>query len=293
MDQRGLSYTEREYDYATKLDIPILPFLHANPDEIPAGKVDRDEKTAKRLQEFRARVEKSHHCKYWSGAEDLGGKVSRAMIQIFKITPRIGWVRGDQVPSQTTLRDLEKFRKQAEELQAEVIRLRKQPSPLVDGLAHGGDIVPFSFSYDVYTGPASGVKGVARPSRKIVEPMSLTWDGVFAVMGPRLLSGDGEWSARYALREKLEAIKRADPVFVEQEGHSISVADTDAFACLTQFVALGLVEVSEGNERGRTKTQWRLTPYGRDHLLRTSGIRGEKGGSKGSLPPTRAKRRRD
>src|SRR6267142_4586635 len=70
MDQRGLSYTEREYDYATKLDIPILPFLHANPDEIPAGKVDRDEKTAKRLQEFRARVEKSHHCKYWSGAED-------------------------------------------------------------------------------------------------------------------------------------------------------------------------------------------------------------------------------
>ncbi len=36
----GLSYTEREYDYAVAQDIPVLAFLHATPTKLPADQFD-------------------------------------------------------------------------------------------------------------------------------------------------------------------------------------------------------------------------------------------------------------
>jgi Domain of unknown function (DUF4062) len=271
-DERGLSYTEREYSYAVKVELPILPFLHAYPDNIPAGKVDRNEKAAKRLREFRAKVESQHHSKYWASAEDLGGKVSRAMVQVFKTTPRVGWVRADQVPSAKTFNEFEKLRQRAEELQAEVNRLGKMPPPRVDGLAHGEDLVPFSFSYFLYTAPPPANPKAVRASKKVVQPMPLSWDEVFKVMGPQMFGGDGEWGIRRALEQRLETIKQGDPEFMSGEGHRVDVVEADVLAMLTQFIVLGLVEVAEKTERGRTATQWRLTRHGRDYLLRIAAI---------------------
>ncbi len=257
-----------------KLELPILPFLHANPDDIPAGKVDRDERAAKRLRQFREKVEKHHHCKYWAGAEDLGGKVSRAMVQIFKSTPRVGWVRADQVPSTKTLMDLEKLRRRSEELQAEVNRLQKTSPPHIDGLARGGDLVPFSFSYYLYTEPAptNPSKNTERRRRKVIEPLSLSWDAVFVTIGPTMFGGEGSWSVGHALEQRLETIKQSDSEFMRSEGHGVDVAEPDVLAILTQFASLGLVEVSEKAERGRTETQWRLTAHGKDQLLRIAAI---------------------
>jgi hypothetical protein len=281
-DEHGLSFTEREYDYALKVDLPIMAFLHAKPDDIPSGKVDRDENAARRLREFRVKVEKRHHCKFWAGAEDLGGKVSRAMVQIFKSNPRVGWVRADQVASVRALNDLEKLRRQAEQLQSELERVKKEPAPKIDGLACGGELVPFKFSYEVYTAPPAGhSRGNPRPSRKIIEQVPLTWDEAFAVMGAKMLGGESEWSIRNALEEKLRTIKEADPKFLEEEGHSLNVSNTDEFACLTQFVALGLAQVQEKNERGRSETTWRLTQYGRDHLLRVGTIQRTRDANRG------------
>ena len=35
-DQTGISYTEREYDYAVAQGIPTLAFVHESPGDIPA-----------------------------------------------------------------------------------------------------------------------------------------------------------------------------------------------------------------------------------------------------------------
>src|SRR5258708_3495251 len=39
-DASGLSYTEHEYDLACKLGIPILAFLHKNPQQLTVAKSD-------------------------------------------------------------------------------------------------------------------------------------------------------------------------------------------------------------------------------------------------------------
>lgn len=276
-DETGLSYTEREYDFAVKAGLPILPFLHANPDEIPAGKVDRDSRPAKRLQEFRIKVEKRHHSKYWAGAEDLGGKVSRALVQIFKSVPRIGWVRADAVASSTALADLERFRRRTEELEAETNRLRKAHPQRIAGLARGKDRVPFSFSYRFYAEePQSSFDGdlVVQKEHKVVAPIPLTWDEVFTAIGPRLFAGRDEFTVKVALEARLESVKQSDQDFGPIEKRDVHVAIQDVLAMLTQFLSLGLVEVNgEKTKRGENAAWWRLTAYGRDYLIGIAAIR--------------------
>lgn len=37
----GISYTEKEYDYAIDKGLKVIAFLHKEPDSIPAGKTDK------------------------------------------------------------------------------------------------------------------------------------------------------------------------------------------------------------------------------------------------------------
>ncbi|MDP9906071.1 DUF4062 domain-containing protein [Arthrobacter bambusae] len=50
----GISYTEKEYDYAVDIGKPVLGFVHAKPDEIALGKSQPEMKA--QLDAFRAKV---------------------------------------------------------------------------------------------------------------------------------------------------------------------------------------------------------------------------------------------
>jgi hypothetical protein len=106
VDAEGISFTEKEYDYALSQNKHILPFLHEHPDQIIAGKSELEASGRERLTAFRKKVEAVHHCKYWNTAEDLGGKVSRAIKMALKMTPSVGWIRADQAK---TIEDVEKL----------------------------------------------------------------------------------------------------------------------------------------------------------------------------------------
>jgi hypothetical protein len=95
-DSSGISYTEREYDYAAAKGIPILSFLHGNPDAIPAGKVELREDAQIKLAAFRKKIG-IRHCKCWLSAEDLQYKVAVGLVQEINLNPRTGWVRANEV----------------------------------------------------------------------------------------------------------------------------------------------------------------------------------------------------
>jgi len=90
----GLSYTEKEYDYAIGKRIPVLAFLHERPGMIPLELTDPN--NAVKLDEFRKKIESSKRLvKYWNNAYDLGVKVQTALFLAFESKPRVGWVRDD------------------------------------------------------------------------------------------------------------------------------------------------------------------------------------------------------
>lgn len=52
----GISYTEKEYDYAVDIGLKVIALIHEAPEDIPLGKSDIDPELRARLQAFRERV---------------------------------------------------------------------------------------------------------------------------------------------------------------------------------------------------------------------------------------------
>lgn len=94
VDGEGISFTEREYDYALRLGIPVLVFLHTDPDSLPRKHVDVGD-LADKLESFRKKVSDSerHTVQYWTDARDLAQKVGTAIFEAIRSEPRPGWVR--------------------------------------------------------------------------------------------------------------------------------------------------------------------------------------------------------
>lgn len=89
----GISYTEREFDYALRLGKPIMAFLHKNPDQLVAAKIELDAPARERLAAFRIKVETGRTCRYWVTPEELGGLVSRSLVRTIMDKPSEGWIR--------------------------------------------------------------------------------------------------------------------------------------------------------------------------------------------------------
>ena len=43
LDEKGIGFTEKEYDYAISTKKPVIPLLHENPDNLPRDKTEAKE----------------------------------------------------------------------------------------------------------------------------------------------------------------------------------------------------------------------------------------------------------
>lgn len=177
VDSEGMSYTEREYDYALTTGKPVIAFLHADPGKIPVDKCDSDQSLRNKLSIFKVKIEKKHHCKYWSSAEDLGSKVSRAMVSLRKSHPSDGWVPGAFAADENSRIELANLKARAAELEAQLaqrsIEIQSQP---IESIAGGDD----AYSAEVaYTKKSRGTEWVE---------VSVTWDQILSYVGPTLLA---------------------------------------------------------------------------------------------------------
>jgi hypothetical protein len=101
-DRAGVSFTEKEYDYAVEQKKTVLAFIHSEPSLIPVGKVDVDPTFAAKLTTFREKVSNGRLVKSWNSPHDLKHKVTVALTSAFKDAPGIGWIRGNAVPHTAT-----------------------------------------------------------------------------------------------------------------------------------------------------------------------------------------------
>ena len=75
VDDDGLSFTEKEFDYAVESGKPVMGFLHGTPGSIPADKTELDPDSRARLDAFREKVGK-RMVKHWTNPDDLAGAVA-------------------------------------------------------------------------------------------------------------------------------------------------------------------------------------------------------------------------
>lgn len=259
-DEHGISYTEREYDLAVSQGIPVLPFLHGDPAKIPAGMSELDPVAQKRLSIFHGKVEKDHHCKYWSSPDELKAQVVVGIVHAIRVKPRIGWIRGDMGDTAETLKKLTVALEENSSLKLDLKVLRESLGTRsdVDGqLASGADTIELHFS--------------SLPHKDWT--VMISWDDLFKRIGSLTMSDTPEWSIKYSLGHELALLAASTqpiPQEVEKLAVSAELDGGDFYKIIYQFMALDYLEpitlARQISTFGKPQTQhiqgFRLTKHG-------------------------------
>jgi hypothetical protein len=128
-DRTGISYTEREHDYARNAGIPILAFLHEDPASLGPEKTEKTKIGRQRLSKFRRKLEAARFCAYWRTVQDLELKVATSLIQQINQYPRGGWVRASRMPESAVAPKVG----EAPLVTTEVVRVQLRPGAVPTG----------------------------------------------------------------------------------------------------------------------------------------------------------------
>jgi hypothetical protein len=251
----GISYTEKEFRYAQDLGIPVLAFVHANPEEIAVGKSEKDDKLREKLESFRAEVMNKFPVRTWTGAVELGGLVSRSLTREIKVNPRPGWIRND---GSSPIALLEQVNKLSEENRALREAATVADEEIDATLEHGADEIEIHGTRHV-------TKLEDRSTWRQPWSTSVSWDDLFRDIGPVLINEATE----PALQEILARFHVLDPVGEEfANPRSVGIDPESWNEILVQFRALGLLD--QGIKRrgvNDRSSYWRITSKGDRHLI--------------------------
>ena len=102
----GLSYCEKEYNYALEKGVPVIPLLHRNISSLPDAKRETNPDTIQRLENFRKRLAQGRLAVFWSDETELCLSLVSSLAAITKRRPRPGWVRGSEQSTEDLLRKI-------------------------------------------------------------------------------------------------------------------------------------------------------------------------------------------
>ena len=245
--------------------MPVLAFLHENPDALPRQNTDTENAAWTKLQEFRKKLKKKHTLDRWTSASDLKAKVIVSLTREMKRRPAVGWVRADQVPTGGTLADVLALKNRVAELEEELHDASLSAPRGTEGFEQGDDQVLVRGVFNV-ADDAFDLFGRTNYSTTI----SLTWNEIFAGVAPTMISETSE-EALYSAFRKLFAERSRHKIkeSVRQSIRGSDFSDEQIETCIVQFRALGLIRESVKKRSVKdTNTYWKLTPWG-DHLMTT------------------------
>lgn len=247
----GLSFTEKEFDYAISKGLKVVVLVHEDPGTLPLSKSEADPELREKLQQFIEKASTGRLRKTWSSAKDLPGLVALSLNKTIKAYPAIGWVRADKVSNEATLLELNELRKRNDELQSKIDTLENRPSfaqPNNIAMLNDNFSLPYKISSFNY------INGTVK-QQKIIE---ITWMELFSVISPFVLEENNDDDVISLLQNH---IARVAP-------HSYDHTTIDMQELKTiyiQFKALGLLEHNNVN--------WKLSPKGMDLMMQLRTIK--------------------
>ena len=250
-ESTGKSYTQKEYEYALEIGVPIISFLYKDVSTLPRGKTESDPLLEKKLEEFKDNVKK-HLCKFWDSADSLTSQVILSLNNLIRTKPRLGWVKADQVVSSEANAEILKLRKENDELNNKISLLETSEPEGIETLAQGDDKIVLSFYSRSYKEPGE---------------MELTWNGLFSLMAPLMYVECSEIKLKNVLDEYYK--------MNYQRGSGLWLIYEECFqSAKVQMIALGLIrESSKAHSTADVNVYWSLTPWGRNHLMRLKAIK--------------------
>jgi hypothetical protein len=267
----GVSFTEKEYDYAVSLKKYVMSFVRKDLNEIAAGRSEMDPGRRAKLEAFHQKVKRSKLVRFYSTSDELKSEVLQALMHAFRFAPREGWTPARNARRIEDLEELTRLQKRVIELEAENAQLKADP------------MAAFSQGDDVLT--RTLWLAAVRTPQSVVEPPSssfdfrASWNELLVAVFRGAEAEVSEGPAFSRIRELVsQQISAAFPEAREWLAPVTSLAqginDFEVTALIKsvklQFLGLDLIEGAR-SEHGHQV--WRLTRKGRAQMLAVKGVR--------------------
>jgi len=221
----GKSFTEMEYEYALEKGIPILSFVHKDPQNLPAEK--REKEHVDLFDSFRVRVlENSKMSKMWSEKSDLVANVVVSLVQMVDEFPRIGWSRGGQDVTEL-LSQINKLRVENELLknQKNELLANEYSNPVdIKNLSQGDDVFYIEGKkytgrrefFNVDTGNLDTIWDLEQDVQK-----RITWNEMFKYVAPEIFVPCDERIFRDNLNNCCEEVFKIDDFEISRKSYHL------------------------------------------------------------------------
>lgn len=188
VDEEGISYTEREYDYAVERGITVLAFIHEDIAALPSEKFDTDTNNQQRLEAFKVKASQRRLVRFWKTREQLKSDVIISLSKATREAPGIGWVRTNTAASETILFQINDVRNEVDRLRLENRNLKDELKPDVKNIAALSDIYEIEYSF-VNRGSQGRYKGKKH----------LSWAEILQIVGPSFFSPSQQLKIKISL----------------------------------------------------------------------------------------------
>lgn len=257
----GVSYTEKEYDYAVSGGLKVIALIHENPDAIPLAKSEKEPLLRERLRQFREKVARGRLVRTWKSADELPGLVALSLTKTIKTFPAVGWVRANKAASEDLLSEINELRKLTARLQkelAEASGAARQEIPDLAGLDEEMLV--------------HGTYHNTQQRRNCEWDARVTWRSIFGYVSPYLLGTPKDEYVKKVLDDAL--FTRSDK---SKMGYGAVVDDQDFRTISIQLKALGLVKIQHATSLGMSMGLfWDLTPAGERLMMEIRTVRAGK-----------------
>lgn len=252
----GISYTEKEFDYAVQIGLKVVALIHGKPDDIPFGKSEKDEDLRKKLFSFRDKVMTGRLIKFWNTSSELPGLVSLSMTKTIKMHPAVGWVRASGVANESVLSELNELRKTNENLKNSLNDKKNQSALNISDIADIDSLFTINGQYRLGTGAARSYFSI-----------TISWRQVFSLISPFLV----DYLTEHGVATKLASILLEK---AGKSGISASVDDQEFKTLKIQLQAYELIKCERLKTINDTMgTFWSLTEAGKKLMIESRIIR--------------------
>lgn len=257
--EEGISYTEKEYDYAVQIGLKVVALLHEKPDNIPVGKSEMSPELREKLKFFREKVSNSRLVKFWNEPKELPGLVALSLSRTIKMFPATGWVRATAVSNEELLGELNELRKENDTLRSELSKVPKPAAAyLIDDIAGLDDKFQVSGIYFTDNG-------------KRQWQSTLSWREIFSIVSPYISQTPNQEYVKEVLKNEIikrDSISNRSNVLNDQDFQTIAI----------QLKALGLIQTKYAQTvKGSMAMFWSLTPEGERLMVQLRAIKKSNG----------------
>lgn len=262
IDESGISYTEKEYEYAVSRGLKVIALIHKNPEEIPLGKSEQNPQLREKLGQFRKKVSTNRLILFWESAAELPGLVAQSLAKTTKLFPAVGWVRANKAGSEEMLIEINglrrqnaDFRDENNKLQMELARFNSRPA--LENLAGLQDQFKLFGTYTT----------AWRNEHNVPWVVTVTWGQIFAAVAPYMAGFPSDVVVKTVLTE--DAFLKA-----KKDGNSPYLNDQLFRTVALQLKALNLVDIEyKQSTNGAMYLFWSLTPYGERVMLEVRTVK--------------------